>query len=115
MAIKQGIKEFILSGKLLEEKKLLIPAADNYFKALVQSADWFIQQSLGKIPDSHSERFRMLEGFNKELYLIIDGLFRYYVKSYRDTISMEELERIKDGLRKTLFITGLDKELKEDI
>ncbi|MCX6707639.1 MAG: hypothetical protein NT001_05880, partial [Candidatus Woesearchaeota archaeon] len=75
----------MISGKLSEERGLFISAADNYFKALVQSADFFIQQNLGKTPDSHSERFRILQDFNRELYSIIDDLFRYYLKSYRET------------------------------
>ena len=64
MSIKQGIKEFIMSGKLSEENGLLISATDNYFKALIHAIDSFLQEKIGKIPDSHSERFRILQKEN---------------------------------------------------
>ena len=110
MSIKQGIKEFILTGKLSEERGMLISATDNYFKALIHAVDQFLNERIGKIPDSHSERFRILERENKELYDLLDHLFRFYVKSYRDTITNEEFSEVKNGLKKILQLTGLEKE-----
>lgn len=108
--IKQGIKEFILSGKMAEKKNLLISACDNYFKALIHTIDLSLLEKIGKIPDSHTERFRILEKENKELYSIIDSLFLLYRKSYRSSITKEEFRKIKNGLKKTLEITKFEKE-----
>lgn len=108
--LKQGIKEFIISGKIAEEKDMLISASDNYFKALIHAIDYFLSEIIGKIPDSHTERFRILEKENKDLYDIVDDLFKLYRKSYRSSITKEEFSRIKNGLKETLKITKLEKE-----
>jgi len=113
--LKQGIKEFIMVGKLAEAKGLLIPATDNYFKALIHAIDFSLFDKIGKIPDSHTERFRILERENKELYKLVDSLFNLYRKSYRSSINKEEFKEIKDGLRKTLEITNLEKEFAQYI
>lgn len=113
--IKQGIKEFILSGKMSESKGLLISACDNYFKALIHAIDFSLFEKLGKIPDSHTERFKILEKENKELYNLIDNLFMLYRKSYRSSITKEEFDKVKNGLKKTLKLTKLEKEFSKYI
>ncbi len=92
--IKQGIKEFILSGVMAESKGLLISACDNYFKALIHAIDLSLFEKIGKVPDSHTERFRILEKENKELYSLVDSLFLLYRKSYRSSVTKEEFNRI---------------------
>ncbi len=113
MSIMQGIKEFLIMGKAAEDKGLLIAATDNYFKALLHAIDCYLLNKLGKIPDNHTERFRVLEVENIELYNIIDELFRFYVKSYRSTISKEEFNKVKNGLKKTLKLTNLKEEFSK--
>ena len=108
--LKQGIKEFMLSGSMAETKGLLISACDNYFKALIHAIDLSLFEKIGKIPDSHTERFRILENENKELYNLVDPLFNLYRKSYRSSVTKEEFNRIKNGLKKTLELTKLEKE-----
>ena len=108
--LKQGIKEFMLAGRLAESNNLLIAAADSYFKALIHAIDLSLFEKLGKIPDSHAERFRTLEKKDKKIYDITDSLFNLYRKSYRSSISSLEFREIKDGLRKTLQLTKLEKE-----
>ena len=108
--LRQGIKEFILSGKMAENKGLLISACDNYFKALIHAIDLSLFEKIGKVPDSHTERFRILEKENKELYNLVDSLFNLYRKSYRSSIAKEEFNSIKNGLKKTLEVTKLEKE-----
>ena len=108
--LKQGIKEFIISGSMAENKGLLISACDNYFKALIHAIDLSLFEKISKIPDSHTERFRILEKENKELYILVNSLFNLYRKSYRDSITKEEFNKIKNGLKKTLELTKLEKE-----
>lgn len=108
--LRRGIKEFILSGKMAENKGLLISASDNYFKALIHAIDLSLFEKIGKVPDSHTERFRILEKENKEMYNLVDSLFNLYRKSYRSFIAKEEFNRIKNGLKKTLELTRLEKE-----
>lgn len=108
--LKEGIKQFIISGTLCEKNSILIPATDNYFKALIHSVDFFLLDIIGKIPDNHTERFRILERENKELYSLVDELFKLYRKSYRESITKEEFLRVKNGLIKTLKLTNLEKE-----
>jgi len=107
---KDAIKEFIISGKMAEDKGLFISATDNYFKALVIAVDIQLYSTLSLVPKSHTERFRILEKENQELYNLIDKLFSIYRKSYRSIITKDELEKIKNGLKKTLELTRLEKE-----
>lgn len=100
----------MISGKLSEERGMLISATDNYFKALIHAIDYFLQDKIGKIPDSHTERFRILVRENKELYKLVDYLFNLYVKSYRSNITKEEFLEVKNGLKKVIKITNLEKE-----
>jgi len=108
--LRQGVKEFIISGRLAEKSGLLIPACDSFFKALIHSIDFYLYEKIGKIPDSHTDRFRILEKENKELYALVDSLFNIYRKSYRSSVTKEELNTIKHGLKRTLNLTGLEKE-----
>ena len=41
---------------------------------------------------------------------MVDSLFNLYRKSYRSSVTKEEFNRIKNGLKKTLELTKLEKE-----
>ncbi len=111
--VKKGLKEFLISGSNSEKASLLIAATDNYYKAIAHACDVFIYSRVGKLPNNHEERFRLLEALLPELYELVDTLFFTYRKSYRSVILAEDLRKVKDGLRKTLELTGLKEEFEE--
>jgi hypothetical protein len=47
--LKQGIREFMMAGRLAEKSSLLIAATDNYFKALIHATDFYLANLFGKI------------------------------------------------------------------
>lgn len=112
-SVKDGIRDFILGSKACEDKGLLLPATENMFKAILHAVDFFIYKVLGKTPDNHNERFDILKDLDKKLYELVSQLFLLYRKSYRENFSKEEFKKVKDGLRETLKITGLEKEFEK--
>lgn len=111
--LKKGMKQFILSGKFNEKNKFFIAATENYFKVILHAIDFYIYKIIKKLPDNHTERFAILKDLDDSLYKLIGELFKIYRKSYREDISKEEFERIKNGLEKTLKITELEEEFKK--
>lgn len=86
-----------------------------FSKALFAVCDILIQNKLNKLPKNHSERFRILEEYFKEIYHIVDGVFDKYTDSYSKPILKETCEAIKNGIKKINEITVLPEEIKKVI
>ena len=81
-------------------------------KALFAVCDILIQDKLRRLPKNHSERFRILEGYFKEVYVIVDDIFAKYTDSYSKPILKETCESIKNGIKKINEIADLPEEIK---
>jgi len=57
-----------------------------FSKDLFAICDILIQNKLNKLPKNHSERFRILEQYFKEVYEIVDEIFDKYTDSYSKPI-----------------------------
>ena len=90
-------------------------AAILFSKALFALCDLLIQDKLNKLPKNHSERFRILEEYFKEIYGIVDDVFDKYTDSYSKPILKETCDTIKNGIRKINEIAGLPAEIKKII
>jgi phosphosulfolactate synthase (CoM biosynthesis protein A) len=88
-----------LANSAFEQKKFN-GAVTLYYKALVELCDLFLVSKSGQIGINHSERFRMLEKFNPELYEISDKLFRFYRDSYNKEISLAIAKVVKEHVEK---------------
>ena len=86
-----------------------------FSKALFAVCDILIQNKLNKLPNNHSERFRILEDYFKEVYEIVDGVFDKYTDSYSKPILKETCESIKNGIKKINKIADLPAEIKKAI
>ena len=74
---------------------------------------WFLTQNkLNKLPKNHSERFRILEIYFKEVYEIVDEIFDKYTDSYSKPVLKETCEAIKNGIKKINEIAELPAEIK---
>ena len=71
-----------------------------FFKAIVALCDLFLLKKEGKIPSSHSDRFRNIEEKYSELYKILDRDFPFYQDSYTKKMDKESAELLKDDIRK---------------
>lgn len=86
-----------------------------FSKALFAVCDIVIQNKLSKLPKNHSERFRILEQYFKEVYEIVDEVFDKYTDSYSKPILKETCETIKNGIKKIKEISDLPEEIKKAI
>ena len=90
-------------------------AAILFSKALFAACDMLIQNKLGKLPKNHTERFRILEQYFKDVYGIVDGIFDKYTDSYSKPILKGACEAIKHGIEKIREISDLPEEIKKAI
>jgi hypothetical protein len=79
----ENIREFYQSAFAEEEKNHFNVAVTLYFKSLAIMADLYLFNKEGKIPNNHSERFKIIEQKYPEIYQILDRTFPYYRDSYR--------------------------------
>lgn len=86
-----------------------------FSKALFAACDILIQNKLSKLPKNHTERFRILEQYFKDVYIIADEIFDKYTDSYSKPILKETCEDIKDGIKKIREISELPEEIKKAI
>ena len=82
-------------------------------KALFALCDVLMYARLNKLPANHSERFRMLESYFPEIYVIVDELFSSYTDAYSQPVASESCEALQDGIRKITRIAEVPKRIKE--
>ena len=104
----EGAKEELSKGRFKNSTIL-------FSKALFAICDILIQKKLNKLPKSHSERFRILEMYFKEVYEIVDEIFDKYTDSYSKPILKETCEAIQNGIKKINEIAELPAEIKRVI
>ncbi|MEK6855747.1 MAG: hypothetical protein AABX66_01165 [Nanoarchaeota archaeon] len=96
----QNAREYYEIGLDAEKKKNYNSAITLYFKALAVFCDLLILKKIGKIPSSHSERFRILETLDKEIYELVDRDFTFYQNSYRARLGLDACSIIHDDVRR---------------
>ena len=101
----EGAKEELSKGRYKNSTIL-------FSKALFAVCDILIQNKLNKLPKNHSERFRILEQYFKEVYEIVDEIFDMYTDSYSKPILKETCEAIKNGIKKINETAELPAEIK---
>lgn len=105
----ENAKEYYRNAAAAEQRKEYNTAVTLYFKTLAALADLFIYRREGKIPSSHTERFRILEQKYPELYAKLDQNFSFYQDSYRKRLDQEITEILREDA-KEIF-----KQLKIDL
>ena len=104
----EGAEEELIKGRYKNSTIL-------FSKALFAICDILIQSKLNKLPKNHSERFRILEQYFKEIYEIVDEIFDKYTDSYSKPILKETCEAIKNGIKKINGVAELPAEIKKII
>jgi len=102
--LRENIKEFYDAALKSEKEQKFNVAVTLYFKALAVLADLYILRKEGKIPSSHSERFRILEAKYSEIYRLLDKNFSFYQDSYRIKLNKEICEVFKKDAEKLIKI-----------
>lgn len=115
MDIKELESTFLeeYQGALDELKKDRYKNATILFsKALFALCDLIIYQKLSKLPKNHSERFRLLEEYFSDVYLIVDDIFGHYTDAYAKLILKETCELIKNGIKKIVRLYSVPEGIK---
>ncbi|MBU3913362.1 MAG: hypothetical protein KKE50_04675 [Nanoarchaeota archaeon] len=92
----ENINEFYNSAVKAEQENKYNVAVTLFFKASAVLADLYILKKEGKIPNSHSERFRILELRYSDIYKLLDKNFPFYQDSYRIKLNKEICEVLKN-------------------
>ena len=90
---------FHLALKVFDEQKYN-SATTLFFKAIVALCDLFLLKGEGRVPSSHSDRFRTIEEKYPELYKILDSDFPFYQDSYTKKMDKESAGLLKDDIGK---------------
>jgi hypothetical protein len=100
----QGAKEELGKGRYKNSTIL-------FSKALFAICDILIQSKLNKLPKNHSERFRILEQYFKEVYVIVDDIFDNSLDNSKPVLK-ETCKAIENGIKKINGIAELPAEIK---
>lgn len=100
--IKKNLVEYYSSANELFEKKQFNAATVLYYKALVEHCDLKLFNKTGKIGSNHTERFKLLEQHEPELYEAARKLFRYYRDSYDTRISPTIAKEVKERVQREI-------------
>ncbi len=92
----ENIHEFYNSALKAEIENKYNVSVTLFFRALAILADLYILKKEGKMPSSHSERFRILESKYPEIYAVLDKSFPFYQDSYRIKLNKEICEVLKN-------------------
>lgn len=109
LALIQNIKEFYKNALESEKKGDFNTAVTLFFKALAVLGDLYIFRKEGKIPSSHSERFRILEEKYPTIYIILDKNFSAYQDSYRIQLNKENCEVLRKDVEQLLSLLDFNK------
>lgn len=108
--LKSGIEEFLIIGRLSEERKFYRAAVSNYFKALAGLCDFILLRALKKVPSNHNERFNLLRDHKYKAFSVISSLFKSYTDTYTNYSSPAVCEKVKNGIKRIAEIEGLGQE-----
>lgn len=86
-----------------------------FSKSLFALCDLMLYSRLSKLPKNHSERFRMLERFFPDVYVIVDSIFGNYTDAYSKPILKETCEEIINGIRKIAKADGVPEQIKKAV
>ncbi len=96
LELKENIGEFYSSALKAEQEKKYNVAVTLFFKVLAVLADLYIFEKEGKVPTSHSDRFRILELKYPRIYKLLDKNFSFYQDSYRIKLNKEICEVLRN-------------------
>ena len=95
------------------EKERYKNATILFSKALFALCDVIILVRLGKLPKNHGERFRLLQEYFPDAYLLVDRIFADYTDAYARPILKETSENIKHGIEQIIKTHDVSEKIKK--
>ena len=84
-------------------------------KSLFALCDLLIHNKLKKLPKNHNERFRLLDEYLPNTYIIADTLFSHYTDAYSKPVLKNSCEEIKNGIKKIIENNEIPERIKKII
>lgn len=103
----ENSKEYCRNAISAEKRNEYNSAVTLFFKALSALCDLYILQKEGKMPSSHSDRFRTLELKYPDFYRIIDKDFPFYQDSYKSKLNGEVSAMLKEDVERLFKILNI--------
>lgn len=103
----QNITEYSKQAAFAKSSSAFNSCVTLYFKAIAAVSDLVIFDREGRIPSSHSERFRILQEKFKDIYKMIDKDFPIYQDSYRLKMKKEHADVLENDFKKIKNIAGI--------
>lgn len=113
--LKNTFIEEYSSSKILKDLNKIKSSTILISKSLFALCDYLILKKYGKLPKNHSERFRILELKENNIYHQIDEIFSKYVDTYSKPSNDENYKKIKEVIKKIIENEEFDKEIKDSI
>jgi len=102
--LTENAKEYYKNAIEAEKKREYNTAVTLFFKSISSLCDLYILTKEGKMPSSHTERFRILKLRHPKIYSIIDKDFPFYQDSYKTRLDKETSDMLKEDVRKLFKI-----------
>lgn len=100
--LKENVRSFLASDDLIYNRRDFTSATILYFKALFSCLDIVILRKTGKVPKDHSERFRILETLDFNLYKILDELYPIYRDTYNLILDEKICKKVKKNVKRII-------------
>ena len=108
--------ELYESAELLINSSKFKSAVILLSKALFALADYILFREYGKIPKSHSDRFRALERKNPGIYTVIDKVWSKYIDTSSKPAAEQEIVMLKESIKEVIMQDEkISKKIKEII
>lgn len=90
-------KNYLIIGKIAEDKEMFDVACTTYFKSLAAVND-FILSKIKLFPKDHNDRFLMLKEKEPFLYKLTSSLFLVYRRTYTCNLDKQETISLRQKL-----------------
>lgn len=98
--LRNNIEEYLTFAEYALKQGKYNSATTLFFKALCAGVDLFLLKNEGKVPSSHTDRFRLVQEKYPDIYKIMDRDFPFYQDSYTKKMSEEAAELLKEDAEK---------------
>ena len=94
--LRENFKEYLEYGEQAFQEKKYNPAVTLFFKAICAGVDLYLFLQTGKVPSSHTHRFRLTQQKYTLIYELLDRDFPFYQDSYTHRMNKEAAEVLRD-------------------
>ena len=95
------LEEYDAAQMLLSLKKVKV-AVILFSKSLFSLLDYLILKKYFKLPKSHTERFRILEEKEPQLYILVDEVWQFYHDSYSKPAAEKAIVLLLNTIREVI-------------